>query len=122
MLRDDKPGIMHPGRWGLIGGHSEKGESAVETLIREVREETGLKINEGICGKPIIVHETDSRGKIERSIFVIRGNWTDGDIIKGEGQEIKFISRDDLHTLKVSPHVFTIFGVIGLKLKEKKLK
>lgn len=116
MLRDNKPGIMHPGKWGLIGGHAERGEKPIATLIREVKEETGLKIDKKICGKSIITHELDPRGKIERSIFVIRGNWMNSDIIKGEGQEIKFISRDDLFNLEVSPHVFTIFKAIGLKL------
>lgn len=117
MLRDNKPGIMHPGKWGLIGGHSEKRESSIKTLIREVKEETGLKIDKGLCGGPIIIHGSDKRGKIKRSVFVIKGNWTDGDIIKGEGQEIKFISRHDFPFLEVSPHVFTIFDAVGLKLK-----
>lgn len=31
------------GYWGFPQGHKERGESEVQTLIREVREETGLK-------------------------------------------------------------------------------
>lgn len=38
-LRDNIPDIVMPGRWGLFGGHIESGESAEETLIREVKEE-----------------------------------------------------------------------------------
>jgi len=30
--------------WGLVGGHVEKGESFEETLIREVQEETNMKV------------------------------------------------------------------------------
>lgn len=30
--------------WGLVKGHTEPGETEQETAIREVREETGLKI------------------------------------------------------------------------------
>ena len=31
------------GFWGFPQGHKEKGESEIQTLIREVREETGIK-------------------------------------------------------------------------------
>ncbi|WP_119304634.1 NUDIX hydrolase [Dongia deserti] len=46
--------------WGLPGGHQEVGDSTVETAIREVLEETGLKIKRpqvfGIASDPR--HET----------------------------------------------------------------
>jgi 8-oxo-dGTP pyrophosphatase MutT (NUDIX family) len=41
-LRDDKPGILHPGAWGLFGGGIEPGESAVAAVERELEEEIGL--------------------------------------------------------------------------------
>jgi 8-oxo-dGTP pyrophosphatase MutT (NUDIX family) len=41
-LRDDKPGILHPGAWGLFGGGIEAGESAVAAVQRELLEEIGL--------------------------------------------------------------------------------
>lgn len=37
--RDDKPGILHPGRIGMFGGHQESGESPLECVVREVHEE-----------------------------------------------------------------------------------
>jgi len=37
--RDDKPGILHPGRIGLFGGHQEPGECPLECVVREVHEE-----------------------------------------------------------------------------------
>lgn len=47
-------------RWGLPGGHQEVGDSSAETAIREVLEETGLKIARpevfGIASDPR--HET----------------------------------------------------------------
>ncbi|HEV8392416.1 MAG TPA: NUDIX domain-containing protein [Dongiaceae bacterium] len=47
-------------RWGLPGGHQEIGDSSAETAIREVFEETGLKIARpkvfGIASDPR--HET----------------------------------------------------------------
>jgi 8-oxo-dGTP pyrophosphatase MutT (NUDIX family) len=41
-LRDDKPGILHPGAWGLFGGAIEPGESPAEAVERELIEEIGL--------------------------------------------------------------------------------
>lgn len=47
-------------RWGLPGGHHEIGDSSAETAIREVFEETGLRIKRplvfGIASNPL--HET----------------------------------------------------------------
>ena len=44
LLRDDKPTIAWPACWDLVGGEREPGESPIETLIRETREEVGLDI------------------------------------------------------------------------------
>ncbi len=38
-LRDNIPGILYPGQWGLFGGHLEPGETPEEGLKRELLEE-----------------------------------------------------------------------------------
>lgn len=42
--RDNRKGIRCPGEWCIPGGRVDKGENPEETLLREVKEETGLKI------------------------------------------------------------------------------
>ena len=45
-LRDDIPGILYPGFWGLFGGHLEKGETPEAGLRREVKEEINYFVPE----------------------------------------------------------------------------
>ncbi|MDM7951699.1 MAG: NUDIX domain-containing protein [Cyanobium sp. CZS 25K] len=40
-LRDDIEGIVHPGCWGLFGGHLDPGEQPGQAMRRELREEIG---------------------------------------------------------------------------------
>jgi dATP pyrophosphohydrolase len=34
---------IYPGLWQMVSGHIKKGETAVNTVLRELKEETGLK-------------------------------------------------------------------------------
>ncbi len=44
-LRDDNPGITNPGKWDFFGGGREGSESPTECAIREIEEETGIRIS-----------------------------------------------------------------------------
>ena len=43
-LRDDIPGILYPGCWGLFGGHLEPGETPETGLKRELEEEINYNL------------------------------------------------------------------------------
>jgi len=69
--RDQKRGVFFPGHWGLFGGALEPGESDEAALVRELREELGLKVD----GKPKYFTKFDfdtrfaGRGIIYRTFF-----------------------------------------------------
>ncbi len=44
LQRRDKPGEAVRGRWELPGGRWRAGETAVDAVVREVREETGIEL------------------------------------------------------------------------------
>jgi 8-oxo-dGTP diphosphatase len=43
-LRDNTPGILYPGYWGLFGGHLEPGEAPEVALQREILEEIHYRV------------------------------------------------------------------------------
>jgi 8-oxo-dGTP diphosphatase len=101
-LRDDKPGIAHPGCWAGFGGAVEEGETTEQALRREVLEETGLEISSATFLVAEIDHEGDGR---EVSLFYVTGDYRPEDIDLREGAGVAVHSLADLPGLKLSPFV-----------------
>lgn len=91
MLRDNNPEIAHPGYWGLIGGHAQEGENPKITAVREIYEETGIRAQENDL---LLLTVIKTRDRI-RHVFLLKGEWTDTDIVQGEGQIIRFQAIDN---------------------------
>lgn len=70
--RDDKPGIANPGCWAGFGGAVEYGETVVEAVRREVREETGLMISDPVFLTDAVDYEGDGRLV---SLFYVAGDF-----------------------------------------------
>ena len=84
----DWPGICFP------GGHVEPGESFVESVIREVREETGLTIEKPIlCGTKQFQTEKGER----YVVFFYKADRFSGELRSSNEGEVFWIPRKELN-------------------------
>jgi 8-oxo-dGTP pyrophosphatase MutT (NUDIX family) len=100
--RDDKPGIPNPDCWAGFGGAVEAGETVMDAVLREVREETGLLIADPIFLTEAVDHEGDGRTV---SLFYMVGGVRPEDIDLHEGAGVAVHAIEDLPGLKITPFV-----------------
>lgn len=88
-LRDNKPDLPYPNMWDVPGGHVEANESPEKCIIREMKEEMDLDIDEFDLFSTI---EFDDR--IEYT-FWAKADFDIDKIELMEGQQLKWFTRDD---------------------------
>ncbi|HEV2346762.1 MAG TPA: NUDIX domain-containing protein [Actinocrinis sp.] len=59
----------YPRKWDLVGGHVEPGESAAKALVREAREEVGIRLSEPLGPRLTTVVTKDA----EIAIWLVEG-------------------------------------------------
>ena len=96
-LRDDGNGkeILYPNMWNFLGGAVEEGETHQVAAIRELEEETGIKINQQSL-ELIWVYDHD--GVVDDHIFIVKLQKKDQPKIL-EGKDIRWISLFELKNL-----------------------
>lgn len=86
-LNPNWPGITFP------GGHVEPGESFVESVVREVREETGLTIeNPQLCG----IKQFQTQDGVRYVVLFYRADTFTGELCSSEEGEVFWIERNTL--------------------------
>lgn len=81
--------------YALPGGHIEQGESVVESVIREVKEETGLDIqNPVLCG----IKQFPIEGG-RYLIFLFKTSEFSGELVSSPEGEMVWVDRDQLSVL-----------------------
>ena len=89
----DWPGVTFP------GGHVEKGESFVESVIREVKEETGLDIeNPQLCGSKQFQDSDDAR----YVVLFYKTNRFRGELTSSEEGKVFWVPRNELKNYRLS--------------------
>ncbi|MBR5367269.1 MAG: 8-oxo-dGTP diphosphatase [Clostridia bacterium] len=99
------PGIVFP------GGHAEPGEAFVESVIREVREETGLTIERPeLCG----VKQFEDDDGARYVVFLYRTDRFSGELTSSDEGEVFWVKRDEVASLPlasgVAPMLPIFFG------------
>ncbi|MBW4520163.1 MAG: NUDIX hydrolase [Scytolyngbya sp. HA4215-MV1] len=82
-LRDNIPGILYPGYWGLFGGHLEPGESPEVAMERELLEEIHyspphLTLFNSYRDDPIIRHVFYAPLTVEMDALQLSEGWDMG--------------------------------------------
>ncbi|MBF6424033.1 NUDIX domain-containing protein [Nocardia cyriacigeorgica] len=90
-LRDDKPDILYPNMWSLLGGMIEAGETPAECVVREIEEEIGVQLDpdtvQFLCTR-------DLDFGIEHT-FTAAVDFDIDDVVLTEGQELRWFSQAD---------------------------
>ena len=90
-LRDDIPDIPWPGMWGTFGGQIEVGETPLEAIKREIREELSYEIPE-----PEYFGTFPFDGYNIYMYRLVVPDLTLDDVIVREGQRAAFMSLADV--------------------------
>ena len=101
LKRSEIKGIWMPGKWALVGGMIEKGETPQKAVEREIKEEIGLDINKFI--KTFAIQRNP--GSIEH-VFACRYEGDPTDItLNEENTNYGWFDVDEMNYLDIVPHL-----------------
>lgn len=81
------------------GGHVELGESFVESVIREIKEETGYQIqNPILCG----IKQFQTENQVRYVILLYKANQFDGELCPSEEGDVFWVERSQMDALPLA--------------------
>lgn len=97
-LRDDRPDILFPGCWDLIGGAMEEGEAPEDAAVRETLEELGLVLEH-------FLYWGDMRGIVQIHVFMAPLDVAAESLELKEGQRIAWFDAASAMRLPLVPYM-----------------
>jgi len=99
-LRDDKPSIVHPNQWSVLGGLCDPGEDEAAAIVRELAEEVSLRVTELFPFRRLV--DIEGRGHL-LTAFIVRTRAELSDLVLCEGQALGYFSWAEAARLKLVP-------------------
>lgn len=94
----------------LPGGHVEKHEPVVDSVIREMKEETGLDIrNPRLCGIKEWINEDGSR----YVVFLFRAEEFSGELVSSEEGRVFWMEKEDVLKSRWIWHMDCLMKIIA---------
>ena len=95
--------------WGLVGGGVKKTETALEAMVRETREELGLRIPKerfqklAVYGEPgrIAAYQDGSIWRMVIVVFRLVLEEKPEMVISGESRELRFFTKEEVSKLDI---------------------
>ena len=86
------------GKWSMISGHVDDGESATDAMIREAKEEGGIAIRREDCRVVHVVHQRSTSGRVYIAIYFSLVRW-EGDVTNREPEKCAALEWFPLNAL-----------------------
>lgn len=119
VLRENISNITNPGRWGLIGGGIKDGETPLEALEREVKEESNIEIHdiEYLMSRDIVQKLKGKDIPIVGHLFVANTHYDIDEIKVYEGEKAQYFTLDEIKREDLVPALKEIIDAYEGELK-----